>query len=51
MLEWPVGGAVKIQIFINEVCHLTWAAFVVPKNVYNSYIKDHQNKYDNNEKV
>ena len=50
-LEWSLGGAVKIQIFINEVCHLTWAPFVVPKNIYNSYIKDHQNKYDNNEKV
>ena len=24
---------------------------MVPKNIYNSYIKDHQNKYDNNEKV
>ena len=50
-LEWPVGGAVKMQIFISEVCCPTWASFVVSKNIYSSNIKDHQNKYDNNEKV
>ena len=39
-----------MQIFISEVCCPTWAPFVVSKNIYSSNIKDHQNKYDNNEK-
>ena len=39
-----------MQIFISEVCCPTWAPFVVSKNIYSSNIKDHQNKYDSNEK-